>query len=117
MAAYEQNRTQFNAVAGTTIGTNTNGIEVELNWAVNENFFVTGTATWIKTIRKGTQQILGVPFQYVAENEGVTYEEALASKGALRLNAFPTSLIAQELNTDPEEPGRPDKFFSLSCNP
>ena len=116
LAVYEQNRTQFNAVAGTTIGTNTNGVELEVNWAITENFFLTGNATWLKTFRKGTQQILGVPFQYIAEKQGISYEDALSQYGALRFNAFGSSEIAQEFNTDPEEPGRPDKIFSLYGN-
>lgn len=115
LAVYEQNRTQYSAQAMATIGTNTNGVEVELNWAVSENFFVTGNATWLKTVRKGAQTILGVPFQYIAEKQGISYEEALANYGALRFNSF-GGAINDEFTTDPEEPGRPDKFFSLYGN-
>ncbi|MCH2156372.1 MAG: TonB-dependent receptor [Opitutales bacterium] len=114
-AAFEQNRTEFSAQAGQLIGENTSGIELEVNWAINDNFFVTGNATWLKTQRKGSQTILGVPFQYIAEQQGISYEEALSRYGALRFNAFGGPIV-DEFTTDPEEPGRPDKFFSLYGN-
>lgn len=114
-SVYQQNRTQFSAQLGTSVGERTTGYELELNYAMNKNFFFTGTASWLKTQRKGTQTILGVPLTFIADQQGISVEEAYSRYGALRFNSF-GGTINNAFTVNPEEPGRPDKIISVYGN-
>lgn len=115
IAAYKQNRAEYNAILGASIDEKTEGVELEINYALNEQFFFTGTATWLKTVRKGSFDILGVSMEFIAEQMDISVMEAFEKYGSMRFNAFGGPIV-DTFSTDPEEPGRPDKTFSFYGN-
>ncbi|MEM9158248.1 MAG: TonB-dependent receptor, partial [Verrucomicrobiota bacterium] len=112
-AAYEQNRNEFDAQLGGNVEENTQGMEFNARWAINENFFATFALNTSKTTRPSATSLLGTGLDLIADRQGLSLEDTLAMYGGLRFNSFGGGLVNEFSGPDSEEPGRPDHNYSL----
>ncbi|MBC2607908.1 TonB-dependent siderophore receptor [Pelagicoccus albus] len=113
VAAYEQNRTEYNSQLAANIDENTKGVEFSARWAASDNLFATFALNTSKTTRPSATSLLGTGIPLIADRMGITIEEAFAAYGGLRFNSFGGPLVEEFSGSGAEEPGRPDHNYSL----